>query len=396
MSGKFGRQIWRLNSDTLCAEARRRTRLEDFGDPSLDPALTILVNSLERETELHPLGRFLMRVHLRGLLETRLQLTNLWKRHAEAIDAVDIQRPIFITGMPRSGSTFLHELLSADPENRAPRVWEVMFPVPGGRQSAREFNSRVRRAEFSLWCFRQLAPGADSVYPMRPLTPQECIAIHSYTFLSEEFGTTCHVPAYKTFLHGANLAPTYAWQKRFLQYLQTGCLKRRWVLKSPNHVYSLDKLLGVFPDALIVRTHRDPIDVIKSQIELIKVLEGMFARRRDDHEMVRREVLTIQEIADHILRFQDKCPQNSGQFVDVNYNELIADPMAVIQRIYHRLEIRLSEMAASRMRRLALNRSRYRRRRGRSRSTDPILDCVVSAARFQAYCSRFVAAGNVT
>ena len=389
LSGKFGHQIWRLNSDTLCAEARRRSRLEDFGDPPLDPVLTILVNSLELETGLHPLGRFLIVVHLRGLLETRLRLTNIWSRHAKAIATSTIRRPIVITGMPRSGSTFLHELLAEDPENRAPRAWEVMFPISSGVEPPRELNSRVRKAEFSLWCFRRLAPGADSVYPMRARTPQECIAIHSYTFLSEEFGTTCHVPTYKTFLHGANLGPTYAWQRRFLQYLQLGCLKKRWVLKSPNHVYSLDKLLGVFPDALIVRTHRDPIDVIKSQIQLIRVLEGLFAHRRDDHEIVRREVQTIQEIADHILRFQDKYLVNSGQVVDVTYSELIADPMAVIQRIYNRLEMGLSETAANRMRRLALNRSRYRRRNGRSRSTDSILNRTIDASRFEPYCSRF-------
>ena len=152
----------------------------------------------------------------------------------------------------------------------------------------------------------------------------------------------------------------------------------------------------MFPDALIVRTHRDPIDVIKSQIQLIKVLEGLFARRRDDHEIVRREVQTIQEITDHILRFQDKYLLNSGQVMDVTYSELIADPIAVIQRIYDRLEISLSRIAASRMRRLALNRSRYRRRNGRSRSTDPILNRTVDASRFEAYRSQFGVEGKAT
>jgi LPS sulfotransferase NodH len=389
LSGKFGRQIWRLNSDTLSAEARRRSRLEDFGDPSLHPALTILVKSLEREAGLHLLGRFLVLIHLRELLETRLRLTDIWSRHAEAIDASSIQRPIFITGMPRSGSTFLHELLCADPENRAPRVWEVMFPIPAGGEPARELNSRIQKAEFSLWCFRRLAPGADSVYPMRARTPQECIAIHSYTFLSEEFVTTCHVPTYEAFLHSANLECTYAWQKRFLQYLQLDSLKKRWVLKSPNHVYNLDKLLSVFPDAVIVRTHRDPIDVIKSQIELIKVLEGLFARRRSDDEIIRREVQTIQEMADHLLRFEDKYPLNSGRFVDVTYSELIANPIAVVQRIYRRLETGLSETALTRMRQVTLNRSRYRRRNGRCKSTDAVLDRAIDTSRYEAYWSQF-------
>lgn len=154
---RFSRQLWRLESDALCAEARHRTGLEYFGEPAIDPALTILLNSLENEADLHLMGRFLVRVHLRDLLTTRLQLVNLWSEYATTIAASRIQRPIFITGMPRSGSTFLHELLAEDPANRAPRVWEVMFPVPFESQLSSNVDRRVRKTEFYLRCFRSLA-----------------------------------------------------------------------------------------------------------------------------------------------------------------------------------------------------------------------------------------------
>ena len=126
----LSRKLWLLESNRLSAEARRRTHLEDFGTPSIEPALSVLTRSLETEADLTPLGRFLMRMHLRSLLETRLRLTEAWGRQPEVADSSTIHRPLFITGMPRSGSTFLHELLTEDPENRAPRVWEVMFPLP--------------------------------------------------------------------------------------------------------------------------------------------------------------------------------------------------------------------------------------------------------------------------
>ena len=126
---RFSRRLWRLESDALCAEARHRTGLECFGEPAIDPALTTLLNSLQNEADLHLLGRFLIRSHLRDLLTTRLQLVNLWSEHAAAIAASRIQRPIFITGMPRSGSTFLHELLAEDPANRAPRFGKLCFRV---------------------------------------------------------------------------------------------------------------------------------------------------------------------------------------------------------------------------------------------------------------------------
>jgi hypothetical protein len=105
----LSRRFYLLESEALCAEARRRTGLEDFGDPPVEPALSILVNSLELQADLHPLGRFLLWVHLRGLLETRLRLTQTWREHLEIMSARFIERPVFITGMPRSGSTFLHE-----------------------------------------------------------------------------------------------------------------------------------------------------------------------------------------------------------------------------------------------------------------------------------------------
>ena len=113
LGDSLSRRLWSLQSEELCAEAKRRTGLEDFGEPSIEPALSILVNSLELQADLHPLGRFLMRVHLLDLLETRLRLVQAWSKRSEALTASLIQRPIFITDMPRSGSTFLHELLRA-------------------------------------------------------------------------------------------------------------------------------------------------------------------------------------------------------------------------------------------------------------------------------------------
>src|SRR5262245_15252497 len=133
----ISRKLWFLDSGALAADARGRTRLEDFGDPPIDLALTVLVKRLELEADLHPLGRLFMRIHLRELMETRLRLTHAWNQRSEALETSLIQRPIFITGMPRSGSTFLHELLAEDPENRVPRVWEVMFPISSQSKPAK-------------------------------------------------------------------------------------------------------------------------------------------------------------------------------------------------------------------------------------------------------------------
>jgi Sulfotransferase family len=363
--------------------------LKDLGDPPVEPALSILVNSLEHQADLHPLGRFLMRIHLLELLETRLRLVGLWTRRSEALAVSPVQRPIFITGMPRSGSTFLHELLAADPENRAPRVWEVMFPLPDQKRVRSEIDLRVQKAEVSLWWFRRLAPRADSVYPMRAWTPHECAAIHSHTLLSGEFVSICYLPAYQAFLHAADFGPTYNWQKRFLQHLQLGCSTRRWVLKSPDHIFSMEALLAVFPDALLIQTHRDPLEVLKSSSQLTHVLQGLFGRVPSLDQLGLREVRMLAEGIQRIMRFRDDHPELATRFIDVMYRELVSDPLAIVRQIYQHFDIGLTEAAVERMQRMASNRSRYRRHNGIPTLAELGLDGATETSRFRSYCARF-------
>jgi hypothetical protein len=363
--------------------------LDDFGDPPIEPAFSILVNSLEHQADLHPLGRFLMRVHLLELLETRLRLVRSWSGRLEALRASPIRRPIFITGMPRSGSTFLHELLAEDPENRAPRVWEVMFPLPVQNRVPGKMDLRVRKAEASLWWFRRLAPRADSVYPMRAWTPHECVAIHSHTLLSGEFVSTCYMPTYQAFLHAADFGPTYNWQKRFLQHLQLGCSTRRWILKSPDHIFALEALLAVFPDAMIIQTHRDPLEVLRSSSQLTHVLQGLFGRVAGLDRLGLREAQMLAEGIQRIMRFRDAHPELATRFIDVTYRELVSVPLAMVRQIYQQLDIRLTEATAERMQRMASNRSQYRGHNASPTLAEVGLDGPTGIRRFQSYCSRF-------
>jgi hypothetical protein len=389
LGDSLSRRLWSLQSEALCAEARRRTGLEDFGDPPIEPALSILANSLELQADLHPLGRFLMWVHLLELLETRLRLVQVWSERSQALLGSPIQLPIFITGMPRSGSTFLHELLAEDPENRVPQVWEVMFPLPAQNGGRNDTDSRVRKAEASLWWFRRLAPRADSVYPMRARTPHECVAIHSYTFLSGEFLSICYMPTYQTFLHAADFGPTYNWQKRFLQHLQLDSPTRRWVLKSPDHIFALERLLAVFPDTMIIQTHRDPLEVLRSSSQLTHVLQGLFGRVASLDQLGIREARMLAEGIQRIMSFRDAHPELAMRFIDVMYQELVSDSLAIVRRIYQQFDIRLTDAAAERMQRMASNRSRYQRNNGSPTLAEVGLDGPTETRRFQCYCSRF-------
>ncbi len=382
----ISRKFWFLDSRDLCAAARRSTGLNDFGDPPVEPALSLLTNSLEQEANLHPLGRFLIRVHLRGLLETRLRLADLWRQRAEGLTSAPIERPIFITGMPRSGSTFLHELLSEDPDHRTPRVWEVMFPIPKSKHRATA-DPRIRKAAMCLWMFRRLAPQADAVFPMRAHSPHECVAIHSHTFLSEEFISTCRIPTYESFLRHADLRPSYTWERRFLQHLQSGQTPRRWVLKSPDHVYGLERLFSVFPDALIVQTHRNPLEVLKSSCQLTEVLHGLYARPGNREELAAREVRVLADGMDRLVEFRDAHPELADRFVDVKYTELVSDPLGVVEQIYRHFDIPFTRTASERMRHLAGLRSRYSNNRREPADLRP--EMLAEVSRFERYCARF-------
>jgi hypothetical protein len=378
----ISRNLWPMDSAALCAEARRRARFTDFGDPAVETRLSLLVESIEREADLHPLGRFLAWVHLCELLEKRLGLERLWQG-SRAVDHEPIERPIFITGLPRSGSTFLHELMAQDPGNRAPRVWEVMSPLPAAERR------RIWCATACLWWFRRLAPGADSVHPIRATTPHECVAIHSHTLLSREFVTTFRVPAYESFLETVDFAPAYAWQKKFLQYLQLERPPRQWILKAPDHVYNLEALLRVFPDAVVIQTHRHPIDVLESSSRLTEVVQRVFAHPQDRRELGVREARILADGLDRITQFREGHPELAGRFFDVNYSELVANPLDTVRWIYQRLNLPLTFATLERVRNLAANRSRYGRRLATPTLLDFGIDLDSEIRRFAPYCTRF-------
>jgi Sulfotransferase family len=289
--------------------------------------------------------------------------------------------------MPRSGSTFLHELLAQDPECRSPRMWEVMFPVPAPEPDLSDHHWRVRRANMNLWWFRRLAPGADQVCPVRAVTPHECVAIHSFTLMSEEFVTICRVPAYERFVRTTGLRAAYAWQKRFLQHLQSRSTLQRWVLKAPDHLYALEELFSVFPDAMVIQTHRNPIDVLKSSLQLIEVLRGLFARP-DRERLQEREARILADTMERSIRFRDEHPELAGRFLDLNYREIVSDPLGSVRRVYQHMDSPLTERAVERMRQFIATRSRYHRRQNPTLA-DLGLDVTAETRRFQNYCNRF-------
>src|SRR5512143_2892637 len=269
-----GIPVVRLDAATLCARACRATGLEDFGDPWFREPLGVLLAALEREAALHPLGRVIARSDLTRLLENRLRMTDVLARHPE-IAAAPVARPLFVVGLPRTGTSILHELLAQDPANRVPMTWAAMHPYPPPERATYRSDPRIAALDQHLSGVDRLLPEFKKMHPMGAELPQECVALTAHDFASMLFSTTHRVPSYQAWLDRADLRPVYASHRRQLQYLQWRCPAEHWVLKSPGHLWALDALLAEYPDACVVQTHRDPLRVIASLASLVATLRSM-------------------------------------------------------------------------------------------------------------------------
>jgi len=346
---RLGLPLASLEEGDLLEAARRTTGLADFGGDEFRVGLGKLVSALESEADLTPLGRVAAQRDLLGLLINRLHLQADRTRHPE-IAAERIADPIFIVGLPRTGSTALHHLLAQDPETRTPRAWEVMYPSPPPTRAMYETDPRIERARKQLRWLDWLAPDFKAIHPVGAELPLECIAIMSASFLAARFQTTYNVPSYEAWLNAQDMRPAYAYHWRFLQHLQWRTPAARWVLKAPSHVFAFDALLETYPDARIVQTHRDPLTAVASVASLSSVLHRAFSWRREPSRFGREVTDRWTEGLERSLELRRTGRVAPERLIDVHHHEVVDDPMGVVRRIYSQFEMPLTTAAEARMR----------------------------------------------
>jgi len=335
----------RPNVSTLLSIAERQTGLNDFGDHRFLQSMAFLLESVEQEAKLNALGRCIFVEHVVQLLRNRLYLELDWKLNPSS-SLRRIPKPVFITGLPRTGTTLLHALLAQDTEIfAAPLTWEVIYPSAAQGDDHR----RIRRTEGQLRWFELLVPGLKAIHPVAAELPQECVAIMSHCFMSEEFDTMFDLPGYESWLEEQDQHQVYSFHKRFLQHLRPGRDERRYVLKAPAHLRSIEAILDVYPDAHIVHTYRDPIEVLPSLSNLIVTLKGAFSYNINPYEVGPSAV-------DYCVRnlrkfFASTERLSSTLWTDVAYLDLVRNPMEVVRRIYARLGEHLTPEAEAKMER---------------------------------------------
>ena len=333
----------RIHDQYLLDKAQRLTKLNDFGDDSFVTGFELLIQSLREEAKLNTIGKLSATTYLTQLLCNRLRLEKQYKS-AEKIGQRKISRPIFITGLPRSGTTFLHALLAEDPNTRTPITWEVMYPAPLDTNPSSTSDSkkeRSKRCANDLKWLDRLAPKFNSIHAVKAQLPQECIAITTHDFASIQFHTTYNVPSYQQWLEQRNMVSSYRYHKRFLQHLQNHDGEQQWLLKAPGHLYDLSDLMKVYPDAQIIQTHRDPVNVIASISSHANVIRAAFSDELDHREIAQDWQRYWKQALSRNLDYRQ---QNQNQTInDVYYGDLVSDPIGVVKNLYENLNLNYNE-----------------------------------------------------
>jgi hypothetical protein len=350
---KNGFPFLRLDEKALLDKAGKQTGLDDFGDDSFREAMRVLFRAYETEAEFSFVGRICVRGDTLRLLSNRLRLVADRRRHPAIADEV-IRRPLFITGLPRSGTTFLHALLAQDPAHRAPQVWEVMYPSPPPERASYAANPRITTTARQLKWLDWLMPGFETVHLIDARLPQECIAITSHDFRSYTFESMYAVPSYRAWHDRQDKRLEYEFHRHFLQHLQWRCPGQRWVLKAPSHLLALEGLLQVYPDACILLTHRDPLKVLASCASFTEVLRRGFSDHIDKASIAREVRQRWVEGAGLAVKYRQAPGNLQQQLFDVHYAELLRDPMSMVRRIYTHFDLELSAAAETAMERFLL------------------------------------------
>jgi hypothetical protein len=339
-----------LEVDALVAQARAAAGLDDLGDPSWREGLERLLAALREEARLHELGRQVAAADLVSYLTNRLGIVEWRRRHPEVARA-PVTPPIVIMGQGRTGTTILHDLLAQDPATRAPLTWEVDLPCPPPETASYASDARIAEVQARSDLTEQLIPGFRAMHPSGALLAQECVRITGAEFRSAIFPTQFRVPSYARWLiYEAEMAPAYRWHRSYLQHLQSRHPARRWVLKSPGHIWALGPLLAEYPDALLVQTHRDPLRIVASVSSLIATLRRLASAESGVPEVAAEWADYLLDGLDRSVRAREDGTLAKDRVVDVHFAAFLADPFATIRDIYERLGLELTGEAESRMR----------------------------------------------
>ena len=337
-----------LSVDGIIAEARQVTGLDDVGDSSLDLRLAAQVSAVEADKALNGLGRLIIRRRLVGLYTARLRFEDYLRRHPEALE-IELEPPVIVVGLPRSGTTHLVNLLAADQRFRSMPWWEVLEPTPfpGDGPGADGRDLRYVR------CLRDYERGAaqdpilKAMHDRPPHSIEEDCELQDLDFCSYALEWHAHVPRWRDAYLALDHDTHYAFLRRELQVLSHLRGPNRWVLKTPQHLEQLGPLIRTFPGATIAFTLRDPVAVLQSALTMLAYGERMLRREIDVAGLAAYWLDRIERLLRAAIRHLDLVP--SDKRIDVEFNAFMADELGTVAEILETAEMGMPDDSRRRL-----------------------------------------------
>lgn len=333
-----------LDEGSLLDTARANTGLEDFGDDSWREPFRILLDDLERHADLHLVGRLMTRSDLLIHLEGRLRVIDWYKRHPE-VAKEKIDAPVFVVGLPRSGTTIMEEILGADPNARSVRMWEAKFPCPPPRPGDPKPDPRIAKADGLVGLQDAITPEWASMHKVGGDLPVECIEFTYSSFVSYAFSASFHVPNYTRYVAASDHRSAFEWHEKILKLLQSTGKPKHWLLKGPTHLPVLPALYERYPDARLVLMLRDPVKATASVVDV----SGTLYHMRSDNTALNKihgqfidghpTTMALQRVKDWIEG--GTIPRDRLQAVP--YLDFFADPERGLERLYAGLGLPLTD-----------------------------------------------------
>ena len=340
----IGMDPFHLDADDIIAKAAGKAGYK-YELPKAEEGIRRMVDAINREARPNAFGS----LAVKRLLERTLYNRYLFERYLEQnpeIEESPVEQPVFIIGMPRSGTTILHALMHEDPDHRSPLAWECLLPYPPHTPGTFTDNEQLRtiRKEFSQ--LFKLVPDFLRKHYMAADSPQECLGIDAIDFNTFQISAQLYVPSYMEWVFdGADRLSTMRFHKRFLQYLQSGGVKgERWLLKSPVHLMRLPELFEVYPDARIIMPHRDPTNVVTSTASLISSVRSLYSDHEDPFRTGAEQLETWSRYFRRFLESRKKL-NKEDQIIDLRFDDFARDQIGTVRKIYERFGWELSDMA---------------------------------------------------
>jgi hypothetical protein len=337
-----------LDEESMLSAAIEATGLDDFGGDSWREGFRVLVQDLQDTADLTLVGRVLARAEIIRSLEARLRIAEEYKQHPEIADE-QITQPIFITGMGRSGTSILHELFAEDDQFRVPLTWEWLYPAPPPVAATRATDPRIQQADIDHTFWFHITPEFQAMHDNRGDAPNECVLGTLHEFASQVWSAPHFVPNYDMWLALNDLGHVYRFHRHLLRLLQFRA-PGRWMLKGPSHMGSLPALFKEYPDARVIVIHRDPLKVLPSIVSVFATLRWQRSDNVDYDAAVQLLAGAYPHILGSMMQQRASGAIPADQVIDVQYLDLMRNPVETMSGLYDRLALNLHEPAAHRIR----------------------------------------------